>query len=390
MSIIYTVFKKELIDTLRDKRTLISAIIMPALMLPVLFWGIGKLSQFILEKETNKKIKIALISAPQEFISTLDTAKIEVVDGYTIETAQERILIDSLDALIGFTDSFRADQENLVSSDVNMWYKSTNLMVLSRMTGFLSAYEKTLLDNRITTLNISSKSIDPLQIKNNDIAPAKEQFGKKVGGFLPYLFIIFCFTGCMYPSLDLITGEKERGTIETLLTVPASRFKILLGKVLTIALMGLAAALMGILGLVIAGTLLPDMPDQLNTALENIISLKFILMLILMLVPLCFFMAGMLSAMVIKAKTFKEAQSIVSPFMGVIIVPAALALLPGIELNWKTALIPVLNIALATKEILSGTIQSGHYIAIVLSLVVLAILSVALSYRQFSKEGMVI
>ncbi len=194
----------------------------------------------------------------------------------------------------------------------------------------------------------------------------------------------------MYPSLDLITGEKERGTIETLLTVPASRFKILLGKVLTIALMGLAAALMGILGLVIAGTLLPDMPDQLDTALENIISLKFILMLILMLVPLCFFMAGMLSAMVIKAKTFKEAQSIVSPFVGVIIIPAALALLPGIELNWKTALIPVLNIALATKEILSGTIQSGHYIAIVLSLVLLAILSVVLSYRQFSKEGMII
>ena len=390
MSIIYTVFKKELIDTLRDKRTLISAIIMPALLLPVLMWGIGKLSQFILEKETNKKIKVALISAPQEFIATLDTTKIEVVDGYTIETAQERILVDSLDALIGFNDSFRADQENMVSSEVKMWYKSTNLMVLSRMTGFLSAYEQTLLDNRITTLNISSQSIDPLQIKNNDIAPAKEQFGKTVGGFLPYLFIIFCFTGCMYPSLDLITGEKERGTIETLLTVPASRFKILLGKVLTIALMGLAAALMGILGLVIAGTLLPDMPDQLNTALENIISLKFILMLILMLVPLCFFMAGMLSAMVIKAKTFKEAQSIVSPFVGVIIIPAALALLPGIELNWKTALIPVLNIALATKEILSGTIQSGHYIAIVLSLVVLAVLSVVLSYRQFSKEGMII
>ncbi len=185
MSIIYTVFKKELIDTLRDKRTLISAIIMPALLLPVLMWGIGKLSQFILEKETNKKIKIALISAPQEFIATLDTAKIEVIDGYTIETAQERILVDSLDALIGFNDSFRADQEKLASSDVNIWYKSTNLMVLSRMTGFLSAYEQTLLDSRITTLNISSQSIDPLQIKNNDIAPAKEQFGKTVGGFLP-------------------------------------------------------------------------------------------------------------------------------------------------------------------------------------------------------------
>jgi len=389
MSTIFTVFKKELIDTLRDKRTLISAIIMPALLLPVLMWGIGKLSKSIIEKEANKKIKIALISAPQEFVSTLDTAKIELVEGYNMESAKEKILADSLDALIGFADSFTADQENLISSKVNMWYKSTNLMVSSRMTDVLSKYEQGLLDNRIKALNISAQSIDPVSIENHDIAPKKEQFGKTVGGFLPYLFIIFCFTGCMYPALDLITGEKERGTIETLLTVPASRFKILLGKVLTIALMGLAAALMGILGLVIAGLFLP-MPEQLDSALGNIINPKFILMLLLMLVPLCFFLAGILSAMVIKAKTFKEAQSIVSPFVAVVIVPAALAVLPGIELNWKTAMVPILNIALATKEIIAGTIQSGHYIAIVLSLVLLAIASVAISYRQFSKEGMII
>ena len=359
-------------------------------MLPVLMYGIGKLSQSIMEKETNKKIKVTLMSAPSDFVAMLDTSKIELVDGHDLDIAKKNILADSLDALIGFNDSFSSDQADLNSSHVNLYYKSTNLMVSSRLTEVLGRYEQGLLDNRIKTLNLSAESIDPIAIQNHDIAPEKEQFGKTVGGFLPYLFIIFCFTGCMYPALDLITGEKERGTIETLLTVPASRFKILLGKVLTIAIMGLAAALMGILGLVLAGSFLPDMPDQLTSALSNIISPKFILMLILMLVPLCFFLAGMLSAMVIKAKTFKEAQSIVSPFMAIIIVPAALALLPGIELNWMTALIPILNIALATKEIIAGTIQNGHYIVIVASLVLLAIFSVAISYRQFSKEGMII
>ena len=194
----------------------------------------------------------------------------------------------------------------------------------------------------------------------------------------------------MYPSLDLITGEKERGTIETLLTVPASRFKILFGKVLAIALFGLAAAIMGILGLVIAAKFLPDIPAEFTDVLSGMVSLKFIVLLLVMLIPLCFFFAGALCALVVRAKSFKEAQSIVSPFMMIVFIPAAMALLPGIELDWKTAFIPILNIALATKEIVADTLNTGHYIAIVFSLIAVAIIAVFTSYRAFSKEGMVL
>ena len=92
----------------------------------------------------------------------------------------------------------------------------------------------------------------------------------------------------------------------------------------------------------------------------------------------------------VKAKSFKEAQSIVSPFTFIIILPAAMALMPGIELTWTTAMIPNLNIALATKEIISETINMGHFSLIVGSLIILAIVGVFFSFRQFSKEGMVL
>ena len=390
MKTILTVFKKEVLDTLRDRRTLLTAIVMPALLMPVLMYGLTKLSTSIMEKEENKKLKIALMDAPADFAGLLDTAKFELIPGINKETGRDQILADSLDALIGFHSKYDERINDMKSGKVEMWFKSTNIMVKGRLTDIVDDYEKGILDSRIENLNLTKDAIDPINLIRYDIAPKNEQIGQMVGGFLPYIFIIFCFMGCMYPALDLITGEKERGTIETLLTVPASRFNILMGKVITIAIVGLSAALMTILGLVVAVKFLPDIPDDILEALTNIVGIKFILMLFAMLIPMAIFFAGVISAMVVKAKSFKEAQSIVTPMSFLVIIPAVIALLPGVELNWGTVFIPILNVALATKEIVAGTIQPIHFIIVVVSLIILALISVGISYRQFSKEGMVI
>jgi len=292
--------------------------------------------------------------------------------------------------MIGFASNYGDRINTMKSGKVNMWYKSTNIKVKSRLSDIIDDYESKILDNRITELNLTKGAIDPIDLIRYDIAPKNEQIGQTVGGFLPYIFIAFCFMGCMYPALDLITGEKERGTIETLLTVPASKFNILLGKVFTIALVGLSAALMTILGLAVAVKFLPDMPEDILEALGNIIGIKFVLMLFAMLIPLSIFFAGVISAMVVRAKSFKEAQSIVTPMSFLVIIPAVIALLPGIKLDWVTVFIPIANVALASKEIVAGTIQPIHYIITVATLIILALFSVGISYRQFSKEGMIL
>ena len=220
-----------------------------------------------------------------------------------------------------------------------------------------------------------------------NIASAKEQLGDIVGGFIPYIFILFCFMGCMYPALDLITGEKERGTIETLLTVPASRFKILMGKTFTIALVGIVAALMTIGGLVVGINFIDDIPNEFLSSISDLISLKFIVMLLAMLLPLSLFFAGVLSAVVVRASSFKEAQSYVTPMSFLVIIPAMIALMPGMELSWSTALIPILNVALATKEIVGGTMNMFMYSGIVFSLILFAVGAVYLSFREFSKAS---
>ncbi|MFB1026417.1 MAG: ABC transporter permease, partial [Flavobacteriaceae bacterium] len=230
---------------------------------------------------------------------------------YNLETGKKAILNDSLDAVVEFQSDFTVNVNQMKSGNINLYYKSTNLLLYNRVSEKIDALKSQILNDRVKQLNISSEAFTPIVISKIDIASPKEQISKMIGGLLPYIFIMFCFTGCMYPAIDLITGEKEKGTIETLLTVPASRFKILVGKMITISLVGLSAALMTILGMVVSLKFLPDIPQDFLNSISDMLSVKFIIMLFAMLLPLSIFFAGLLSAIVIRTKSFKEAQSLV-------------------------------------------------------------------------------
>ncbi len=390
MNTIFTVLAKELKVTLRDKRTLISAIILPSLVIPLLMFGVTKLQKSLIDKASDKQLKIAMVGTPPLFSTTFNDPKFKLVSNVDVEDGRRAIQADSLDAVVEFPADFSEKIKNMQSGTVNLYYKSTNMMLYNRISEKIDSVKVGILKERVKQLNISEEAFLPIAIAKVDIASPKEQIGKMVGGFLPYIFIIFCFMGCMYPAIELITGEKEKGTMETLLTVPASRFKILTGKILAISIVGLSAALMTIIGMVVALKLLPDIPPAFLNILNDMVTPRFVIMLFAMLFPLSIFFAGFLSALVIRAKTFKEAQSLVTPMTFVIIIPALIATLPGVELGWQTSLIPVLNIALATKEIIAGTINMLQYAAVVISLVVLALLAAYVSYKQFSRESMVL
>ena len=133
MNTILTVFKKEIIDTLRDKRTIMTAIVMPAVLIPVLMYGMTVVTKMIMEKEENKKLKISLIDPPEAFLSYIDTTKMEIKSGFDVKIGKEAIKSDSLDAMIRFTSNFLEMQEKMSSPRVLLFFKKTNLSVESRM-----------------------------------------------------------------------------------------------------------------------------------------------------------------------------------------------------------------------------------------------------------------
>ena len=223
------------------------------------------------------------------------------------------------------------------------------------------------------------------------MASSKEMIGKLAGGILPYIFIAFGFLGCMYPAIDLFTGEKERGTIETLLTTPVARWQILFGKMGVVVLSGLLAASAALLGLFISIEVLNIVEnEELLTVIHGILSFKFILLLFALLFPLTVFFAGVMIPVAVYAKSFKEAQSIITPLNIVMVLPAMIGFFPGVELNLVTACIPVVNVVLATKELIAGTLELyllGLSFAVMLALAMLAVL---VSYKRFDKEGNVV
>ena len=390
MKTIITVIRKELIDTLRDRRTLLSAVVLPAVAIPLLLLVVAKIQTVIAEKDARKALTVGLVDTPDAFQQLMEQDSSFTLTFVDEAAGQRAVADDSLDALIAFAPDFTDQLGQMKPGTVRWYFKSTNAQVQSRLSVPLEQYRDRLTEQRLAQLTIRAETLTPLEVIEQDVASEREQMGQLVGGFLPYLFIILCFTGCMYPALDIISGEKERGTLETLLTAPSDRLSILVGKMLTIALMGLVSALIAVGGMAIGVHFLPQIPAAFLTMINGVLSASFITTLVLMLLPLTLFFAGLLTAIVVRAKSFKEAQSYATPVSFLVIMPAALAIAPGIALDGQTVWIPILNVALATKAAVAGTLAPVQLATIVFSLTLLAFGAVVISIRQFSREQTVL
>ncbi len=395
MNIFFTIFKKELIDTLRDRRTIIAMIIIPLLIFPVLIGITSKIQKSVTKKAEEKTLRIAVISNDGatekliEIITKLDDFKL--IENVPEDSVRSFVQNDSLDGAFVFSKTFDKRVESLRAGRIKFYFKSTegDNIEKNRMKDLVNEIEESLLSTRFEKLNLDEAVGTAVNLVEVDITSKKERIGKAIGGFLPYIFVIFCFIGSLYPAIDLAAGEKERGTIETLLTAPVNRFVILLGKFGVVVLAGVGSALVSIIGLYFGIRQAGEIPPEIVEVILGILEPQSILLLISLLLPLTMFFAGIMLSLSMFAKTFKEAQSILTPMNFLVIVPVAIGLIPGITLDPKTALIPVLNVSLATKEIVAGTIDFGLLMEVYVSLAVLAGLSLFLASRLFLRETVI-
>jgi sodium transport system permease protein len=390
MSAIYHIIKKELTETLRDKRTLMTMIVIPILLFPVLLSLIVRTQQHFSEEASNKKITIAFDDAYTNHLvinklQTLAEADSLIVLLPISEFNKTKALIqqDSIQAAIYIDADAKAP--------IVVWHDGTKIDILGRITEQIESIKQIVIDEQMQAQNIEPSTISGFEYQMMSTASTQETVGKLAGGLLPYIFIVFGFLGCMYPAIDLFTGEKERGTIETLLTAPIARWKILVGKMSVVVISGLLASSLSLLGLYISirGMNLIQDPALLGI-INSILSFKFITVLFLLQVPLTIFFAGLLIPIAIHAKSFKEAQSIITPLNFVVILPAMIGFLPQIELNATTALIPIVNIVLATKELIAGTLNYMHLLLSAVVMCLIAAAAVFISYKQFEKENNVL
>lgn len=394
---IFTIFKKELKDTLRDRRTIIMMMVIPTLVFPIILNIFVGVSASFSEKAAKKKIAIGYVGQPDNYV----IQKLNALP----DTYGERELLIYEDTTALFNDirsdsiqigmfspiDFNTRMEKKQPAPVTVYFNATDMGMKDRAEIYLEAIEDIAKQERYIQMNLKESELQPLDINYENIASGKEMIGKLAGGILPYIFIAFGFLGCMYPAIDLFTGEKERGTIETLLTTPVRRWQILFGKMGVVVLSGLLASTCAFLGLFLSIEVFDLVKDpELLSIIHEILSPTFILMMYGLLFPLTVFFAGTMIPIAVYAKSFKEAQSIITPLNIVMVLPAMIGFFPGIELDVVTAAIPVVNIVLATKELIAGTLDFSLLLISFSVMIALAVLAVTISYKRFDKETNVI
>jgi len=392
MNIIIAIFKKELTDVLRDRRTLFFMIVMPVIVMPLIFIGALKFQQYQSKKSEEKILNIAIInetSDTQIRDYLLEQKGVELVENINLDSLELGIKNDSLQGGLYIGKNFLNDISSNAMGKVEVYYKSSDLMskAKNRINNALESYKKKVVSERLSRYNIDKALLEPLDIVTKDMSTKKETLGKALGGVVPYMLVIFIFLGAMYPAIDLGAGEKERGSLETLLSSPASKFEITVGKLMVVSLAGMVSGLISVVGISSPLYFIDSIPDQIKTTVLEIINPFMIISVVTLMIPIAIFFASMLLSISFYARSFKEAQSLMGPLNIIILVPLMLTLGPGIEIDHITALIPLINVGLLTKEILAGSMEPVFFVETLFSLLFFAAIGIRFSVYWFNKEN---
>jgi sodium transport system permease protein len=389
------VYRKELTDSLRDRRTVISMVVVPLIVMPLL--SVGALVVFArVVGRAMKEVPAVMIlggeDSPhvrEELEQLKDVMIVPAQPDYQSEISNKQIR-----AAVEIPEGFEADLTSGRPSTVKIYMYENDLKSgfgADRLQGFFRELRDRTVREHLEARNLPQSLVRPFDIQEQNVAPPEKVGGAVLGGLVPYFVILLCMTGAMYPAMDLTAGEKERGTIETILCSPVSRTHLVLGKFLMVLTASIATGALSILSM--AGSfgagkklLLGVAPAKADAALQIIITGKAVVSIFFVVLPLAVFFSAALLAMSLFAKSFKEAQSYISPLMVIIVLPAFAALLPGVELSTPLALVPILNTSLVSKEIITGTYHWGYIAVIFLSSCVYAAAAIALAVRLFQQE----
>jgi sodium transport system permease protein len=389
------VYRKELVDSLRDRRTVISMIVVPLLVMPLLTIGMGVLS-ITLVGLAMKEIPDVMIlgggDSPRAMAELQQLKDVHIVPAkpdYAEEISDKRIR-----AAVEIPEGFDAKLAAGESATVTIYKYEGELKSgfgADRLQRFFREMRERIIREHLGVRQLPETLARPFDIEEKNIAPPEKVGGALVGGIIPYFVILLCLTGAMYPAMDLTAGEKERGTMETILCSPVSRTHLVLGKFLMVLTASIATAVLAIASMAVsfgAGKkmLVAFAYGAADADLQIAITWKAIVSIFFVVLPLAVFFSAALLALSLFAKSFKEAQSYISPLMIFVVLPALAALLPGVELNPALALVPVLNASLVSKEIITGTYHWNLIALIFLSSSIYAGVALAIAVRLFQRE----
>lgn len=391
----WLVFLKEVKELVRDRKTLFFMIALPILVMPA-FAGIAfYFGNSAAEEAQNKVLKFALAGGEYAPKIVSELRKTEGFSEITLPEGSdyaEQIRAENVDFVLDIPSHYsdHALESGQAIIKLHMHDAGLNL-VFQRVDEIVKEQVEAQQKIAFETIGLNPEQqkavLKPIVLEKVNTADQRESWGAQIGGIVPYFIFILCLQGAMFPATDLGAGEKERGTLETLLISPIERYKLVLGKFFTIALAGLTSALITVSSMAIWSIVLSQgVAAQIVVDIVSSIGILDFVLMFLMLVPVVGIFASILLSLSIYAKSFKEAQSYMGSLMMLIFLPIILSILPGVELKGGWAWVPLTNVALAIKELVKGTMDYFQLFAIFGSTAIIALALLGFCVYWFNRE----
>ena len=394
-----TIAKKEVIEFVRDWRTLLALILIPLLIFPALFIALP----LLLESEAAELDSLTLEVVWQgdqnnPLISGFENSSLNMT--YEILPSNIENLSDPGDDL----ERLRSSQVDAIfrlnDNGNNTWsfaiiHLSTSeysFEAKSRMLSELSTWEQEVINGTLVKANLSPDSaLNPVlwdgDLESADAATSGEQAGLALSMFIPLVLAIWTASSAIQPSIDMTAGERERGTLEALLCLPCSRMQLLAGKWLAVATITSVGVAMQIGGLLFAISYLASSTNIIGIPTLSWASIALLLSAVIIFAVM---VVAFELALAMKAHSVKEAGSLLGPAVLFIMFPALFTQvinLDGIESWWFS--IPLVNILLAMRELLLDRVISEHVVIWMVSSLFYAGLAAWYAARQFNREDLV-
>lgn len=385
------IFKKEIIDILRDKRTLFMGIILPLILYPILMIVMTQIMTLSMSSMESEDINIAFDTNPNKELRS-------IIENYTDESTghinivntkdyKEDLKEGDIDAYVSIKGENKIENYNIYINSS----KENSSSVNNKLESIFSSYKDYKVKDKIEQSNLDVKeTLDPVTYKTVDVAENEEVAGFFLGQILPFILIMGVLLGAIYPAIDSMAGEKERGTLETLFTLPISNLELVMGKYMAVSLCAIVTAILNVASILFTLIYIlatGEMTGQLVSSNLKISSLGGPLFITIVCVCLFAMVVSAVSMCVCSlAKNFKDAQNYITPIMFLVLIPSYASMIPNMNLDRITAVIPVVNISLLIKSVLSFQSNLGLIALVFISNFAFVILTVILLSKMFNSE----
>jgi sodium transport system permease protein len=410
--IAWHVFRKELRETLRDRRTLAMMVGLPLLLYPLMIMGVSALSDSQREASETRPSTIAIWGdAPPELRDLLaankivvkstqpapdappiprepepkegEKRKVEDSQHPMVLAARKPILKREVDAVLVLWPDFVPSLHNGSLGHVAVLYDSVrddSDRAQLRLKKQLDKYRETMAARREQERGLAGGFTRVMEVAVENVAPKARRTGFGLGQVLPFLLLTVSFTGAFYAAVDSTAGEKERNTLQTLMCAPLQSTEIIFGKFLAVWSVALITAMLNVMSMAVTFMRISASAGSLALSPE-----KYVLTF-LMLIPQTLTIVAVFLTVGAFAKDFKEGQNYLTPVLMAMMMPSAVTMIPGIELNAWTSFAPVVNTALLIKAIMVGEASADQIFLVLLGSGIQAMLAIMLAARVFGRE----